>query len=104
MRADEQKSDRRRGTQGRGCNTTGSPPVIEKAYHVDPAVTHRKQSGSPRETLPKGRESADGIVDGQSGKVSEALQCRKVEQTDRPSRIAAIEGLNGAMPERDSKW
>jgi hypothetical protein len=49
MRADEQKSDMRRDTQGRGCNTTGSPPVIEKAYHVDPAVTHGKQSGEPRE-------------------------------------------------------
>jgi len=27
-RADEQKSDMRRDTQGRGCTTTGSPVVI----------------------------------------------------------------------------
>ena len=49
MRADEQKSDMRRDTQGRGCNTILSPPVIEKVYHVDPAVTHGQQPGEPRE-------------------------------------------------------
>ena len=32
---------------------------------------------------------------GLSGKASEALQGRKTERTDRPSRIAAIKGPNG---------
>jgi len=95
MRADVQKSDLRRGTQGRGCNTIGSPPVTVKAYHVHPAVTRRKQPSSPREALRKLGESAEGIVNGLSGKASETLRGGNAELTDRLSRKATIEGLNG---------
>ena len=41
------------------------------------------------------QESAEGVVGGLSGKASEALQWRKPERTDRPSRKATVEGLNG---------
>ena len=40
------------------------------------------------------QESAEGILDGLSGEASEALQKRKLEQTDRPNRIATVEGPN----------
>ena len=68
--------------------------LSRRRYHVDPTVTRRKQPGrtpgdppdAPKgEGNPQGkpdgrRESAEGIVGGLSGKVSEALQCRKTEQ------------------------
>jgi len=42
------------------------------------------------------QEPAEGIVGTRAGKASEALQCRKAEDTDRPSRKAGVEGLNGS--------
>jgi hypothetical protein len=61
---------------------------------------HRKQLELPREICPvslrrlreprgnltAGQKSAEGVVDHVVGKASEALQYRKVEPTDRPSR------------------
>jgi hypothetical protein len=43
-----------------------------------------------------GEKSAEGIVGGRSGEASEALQSRKAEQTDKPSRKDAAEGLNSS--------
>ena len=45
------------------------------------------------------QESAEGIVDGQSGKAIEALQSRKGQLTDRPNRKAAVEGPNRIQEE-----
>jgi hypothetical protein len=40
----------------------------------------------PEGGLTAGQRSAEGIVGHAVGKASEALQCRKAESTDRPSR------------------
>ena len=40
----------------------------------------------PKGGLTAGQKSAEGIVGHVVGKASEALQCRKAESTDRPSR------------------
>jgi len=67
---------------------------------VDSATVHRRQLELPREICPvslrrlrelrgnltAGQKSAEGVVDHVVGKTSEALQHRKVESTDRPSR------------------
>ena len=39
-----------------------------------------------RGNLTAEQKSAEGVLDHVVGKVSEALQCRKAESTDRPSR------------------
>jgi hypothetical protein len=67
---------------------------------VDSATVHRRQLELPREICPvslrrlreprgnltAGQKSAEGVVDHVDGEASEALQYRKVESTDRPSR------------------
>ena len=40
----------------------------------------------PKGSLTAGQKSAEGILGHVVGKASEALQCRKAESTDRPSR------------------
>jgi hypothetical protein len=40
----------------------------------------------PKGNLTAGQKSAEGVVDHAVGEASEALQYRKVESTDRPSR------------------
>jgi hypothetical protein len=40
----------------------------------------------PKGNLTAGQKSAEGVVDHVVGEASEALQHRKVESTDRPSR------------------
>jgi hypothetical protein len=40
----------------------------------------------PKGNLTAGQKSAEGVVDHVVGKASEALQHRKAESTDRPSR------------------
>lgn len=42
--------------------------------------------GEPQGDLTVTQESAEGVIGDAVGKASEALQGRKVEQTDRPSR------------------
>jgi len=88
-------ADIRRGAQGRGCNTIGSPGGNIKARRVDPTVTHgssREIPGRPDDCpssdglgAPKGepnvcRESAAGITVRASGKAIEALLGRKAEK------------------------
>ena len=67
---------------------------------VDSATVHGRQLRLPQEICPvslrrlrepkgnltAGQKSAEGVVDHVVGKASEALQYRKVESTDRPSR------------------
>ena len=78
MRADVQELDLRRDTQGRGCNTTGSPPVTDRrityirqlrmesnrVHPGRPGARFRKEQGNPQGAFITFRESAEGIVDG----------------------------------------
>jgi hypothetical protein len=84
---------------GRAGNLSRSP-YPSRMRNVDSATVHRKQLNLPQEIcsvsrkrlkLPKGsltagQKSAEGILGHAVGKASEALQCRKAELTDRPSR------------------
>jgi hypothetical protein len=84
---------------GRAGNLSRSP-YPSRMRNVDSATVHRRQLNLPQEIcsvsrerlrLPKGsltaeQKSAEGIVGRVVGKASEALQCRKAESTDRPSR------------------
>ena len=84
---------------GRAGNLSRSP-YPSRMRNVDSATVHRRQLNLPQEICsvslrrlrwPKGRltaeqKSAEGIVGYAVGKASEALQCRKAETTDRPSR------------------
>jgi len=46
----------------------------------------RKRLSAPKGNLTAGQKSAEGILGHVVGKASEALQSRKAESTDRPSR------------------
>jgi hypothetical protein len=46
----------------------------------------RKRLRLPKGSLITGQRSAEGILGHDVGKAREALQCRKAESTDRPSR------------------
>jgi len=84
---------------GRAGNLSRSP-YPSRMRSVDSATVHRRQLNLPQEIcsvsrrrlrLPKGslnaeQKSAEGILGRVVGKASEALQCRKAESTDRPSR------------------
>src|SRR6202022_219410 len=84
---------------GRAGNLPRSP-YPSKMRSVDSATVRRRRLNLPREicsvslrrlrlsrgSLIAGQKSAEGIVDHVVGKASEALQCRKTESTDRPSR------------------
>jgi hypothetical protein len=75
-------------------------PYPSRMRSVDSATVHGRQLNLPQEIcavslrrlrLSKGgltaeQKSAEGIVGHVVGEVSEALQCRKAELTDRPSR------------------
>src|SRR5689334_21900697 len=75
-------------------------PYPSKMRSVDPAAVHRRRLSLPQEIcfvslrrlrlskdgLTAEQKSAEGIVGHDVGKASQALQCRKAEQTDRPSR------------------
>jgi len=84
---------------GRAGNLPRSP-YPSRARSVDPAAVRRRRLNLPREicsvsfrrlrlpqgSLTAGQKSAEGIVGHVVGKAIEALQSRKVESTDRPSR------------------
>ncbi len=84
---------------GRAGNLSRSP-YPSRMRSVDSATVHRRQLNLPQEIcsvsrrrlrLPKGslnaeQKSAEGILGRVVGKASEALQGRKAESTDRPSR------------------
>src|ERR1700680_3422410 len=84
---------------GRAGNLPQSP-YPSKVRSVDSATVHRRRLSLPQEicsaslrrlrlskgSLTAGQKSAEGIVGHVVGKASEALQCRKAESTDRPSR------------------
>src|SRR5437763_11006703 len=84
---------------GRAGNLSRSP-YPSRMRSVDSATVHRRRLNLPQEIcsvspqrlrLPQGgltaeQKSAEGIVGHAVGKASEALQCRKAETTDRPSR------------------
>ena len=72
-------------------NTPGDPPDTPQG------------EGGPQGPPTGRRKSAEGVAGAQSGKASEALQCRKAEQTDRPGRIAGTEGPNGGRAERPAE-
>jgi hypothetical protein len=83
-------------------------PYPSKMRSVDPAAVHGRRLSLPQEVcaaslrrlrlskggLITGQKSAEGIVGYVVGKASEALQCRKAESTDRPSRKTVTEGPN----------
>jgi hypothetical protein len=84
---------------GRAGNLPRSP-YSSRMRSVDSATVHRRQLNLPQEIcsvslrrlrwskddLTAGQKSAEGILGYVVGKASEALQCRKAEPTDRPSR------------------
>ena len=84
---------------GRAGNLSRSP-YPSRMRNVDSATVHRRQLNLPQEICsaslrrlrwPQGhltaeQKSAEGIVGYAVGKAREALQNRKVELTDRPSR------------------
>ena len=84
---------------GRAGNLSRSP-YPSRTRNVDSATVHRRQLNLPQEiclvslrrlrlpedSLTAEQKSAEGIVGYAVGKASEALQIRKVELTDRPSR------------------
>jgi hypothetical protein len=84
---------------GRAGNLPRSP-YSSRVRNVDSATVHRRQLNLPQEicfvsrkrlrlpggSLIAGQKSAEGIVGHAVGKASEALQYRKAEPTDRPSR------------------
>jgi hypothetical protein len=84
---------------GRAGNLPRSP-YPSKMRSVDPAAVHGRRLSLPQEIcfaslrrlrlskggLTAGQKSAEGVVGHDVGKASEALQCRKAESTDRPSR------------------
>jgi hypothetical protein len=84
---------------GRAGNLPRSP-YSSRMRNVDSATVHRRRLNLPQEICsvslwrlrwPKGnptagQKSAEGIVGHAVGKASEALQGRKAESTDRPSR------------------
>ena len=75
-------------------------PYPSRVRSVDPATVHRRRLSLPQEIcsvslrrlrlpeggLTTGQKSAEGILGYVVGKVSEALQRRKTETTDRLSR------------------
>jgi hypothetical protein len=75
-------------------------PYPSKRRSVDPAAVHGRRLSLPQEIcsvslrrlrsskddLTAEQKSAEGILGHEVGKASEALQCRKAEQTDRPNR------------------
>src|SRR5450755_1067422 len=84
---------------GRAGNLPQSP-YPSRMRNVDSATVHRRQLNLPQEICfmslwrlrwPKGdltaeQKSAEGILGCIVGRASEALQRRKAESTDRPSR------------------
>src|ERR1700719_5378941 len=84
---------------GRAGNLSRSP-YSSRMRNVDSATVHRRQLSLPQEicsvslrrlrlskgSLTAGQKSAEGILGHVVGKASGALQYRKVESTDRPSR------------------
>ena len=94
---------------GRAGNLSRSP-YPSRMRNVDSATVHGRQLNLPQEIcfvslrrlrLPKDsltaeQKSAEGILGYAVGKASEALQIRKVELTDRPSR--AFVNLAWALP------
>ena len=84
---------------GRAGNLSRSP-YPSRVRNVDSATVHRRQLNLPQEicfvslrrlrlskdSLTAEQKSAEGILGYAVGKASEALQIRKVELTDRPSR------------------
>jgi hypothetical protein len=84
---------------GRAGNLSRSP-YPSRTRNVDSATVHRRQLNLPQEiclvslrrlrlpedSLTAEQKSAEGILGYAVGKASEALQSRKVELTDRPSR------------------
>ena len=78
---------------GRGCNTIRSPPVATGASRRSDGYAWKtagnttgdlsgapEGGGKPQGELNSGQKSAEGKVGVQSGKASEALQCRKAEK------------------------
>ena len=84
---------------GRAGNLSRSP-YPSKMRSVDPAAVHRRRQSLPQEIcsvsvnglrLPQGgltaeQKSAEGVVDREVGKASEALRKPKGGAMDRPSR------------------
>jgi hypothetical protein len=103
-------------------------PYPSSTRSVDPAMVRRRRPSLPQEICPvsrrrlrlsrgsvtAGQKSADGIVGHVVGKAREALQDRKVESTDRPSRerwskartrgVVSRPCISGVTRGRISRW
>jgi len=98
---------------GRAGNLPRSP-YSSRMRNVDPATVHGRRLNLPQEICcvsrkrlrePKGdliaeQKSAEGIVGHAVGKASEALQCRKAESTDRPSRERRLKARTRTVASR----
>ncbi len=72
---------KRRGGRSGGC--------VVKAVRLTSGDLHRVPEsglGKSQDFLTAVQKSAEGKVGEETGKVSSALQCRKAQPTDRPSR------------------
>ena len=98
---------------GRAGNLPRSP-YPSRRRNVDSATVHGRQLNLPQEIcsvsrkrlrgpkgyLTAGQKSAEGIVGCVVGKAREALQCRKAESTDRPSRKRQLKARTRTVASR----